>query len=178
MLATTDRPTSITIGNAAPPRFAQDQQTRTWVLSEHAPDSPSREQLLTYAQQRIASLTAATSPAVAVGWKPVHSAVATFAMSLLTVIINDGDLATPQVAPTPEGGLDIEWLVSGDSLELTVDLEDGVSISGLWDSGEHAFKPVDWEFEESVDTLVPALVAARTFLAKISTGIQQRFQIR
>ena len=178
MLTTLDRQTSITIDTAPPPRFAQDQQTLTWVLSERAPDSPSRQRLLTYAQQRIAALTAANAPTMSVGWRPVHPAVASFAMSLLNVIIDDGDLATPQVAPTPDGGLDIQWLVSGDALELSIDLEDGVSIVAQFDSGDYAFTPVDWDFDDAVDALVPALVTARTFLEKISTGIQHRIQFR
>ena len=157
MLTTLDRQTSITIDTAPPPRFAQDQQTRTWVLSERAPDSPSRQRLLTYAQQRIVALTAANAPTMSVGWRPVHPAVASFAMSLLNVIIDDGDLQTP-------GGADTRWWF-------------GYSVVGIWrcsrtvyrplktacrslpqfDSGDYAFTPVDWDFDDAVDALVPAL---------------------
>ncbi|KZS80333.1 hypothetical protein A4G29_11405 [Mycobacterium kansasii] len=99
-------------------------------------------------------------------------------MSLLNIVVASDGLATPQIAPTPDGGLDIQWLVSGDSLELTLDFEDCLSIVGRCDNGEYVFGPYEWDFQDDVDTLVPILVSAGRFLEKISTGIQHRLPIR
>lgn len=157
----------------------QDVATRRWVKQAWLPGAtPTRSQLLTYAQTRIVALTDTDAPGRTLGWTPVNSVAASFAMSLLNLIIADDDLATPQIAPTPDGGLDIQWLVSGDSLEITIDLEDGLSIVGRSDNGEYVFGPFEWDFNDDVDILVSILVSAGTFLEKISTGIQHRLPIR
>jgi hypothetical protein len=156
-----------------------DPATRRWVKQAWESEGTlTRAQLLTYAQTRIATLTGPDAPGCSLGWTPVHSAVASFAMWLLGVVVADDDLATPQVAPTPDGGLDIQWLVAGDSLEITIDLDDGVSLVGRLENGEYAFEPFDWDFDDDVNTLVPMLVSAGSFLEKISTGIQHRLPIR
>jgi hypothetical protein len=138
----------------------------------------TRSELLTYAQKRIAALTGPEAPGCAVGWKPVHSAVASFAMSVLNVVVTGDDLATPQVAPTQCGGLEIQWLVAGDSLEIAIDLDDCVSVVARRDNGENAFDPFDWDFDDDVDGLVQVLISAGSFLEKISTGIQHRLTVR
>lgn len=161
------------------PSVRQDAATRRWVKRAWLPEvTPSRSQLLTYAQTRIATLTDADAPGRSIGWAPVHSAIANLAMSLLNIVVASDGLATPQIAPTPDGGLDIQWLVSGDSLELTLDFEDCLSIVGRCDNGEYVFGPYEWDFQDDVDTLVPILVSAGRFLEKISTGIQHRLPIR
>lgn len=159
--------------------YVRDPATRRWVKQAWQPDvPPTRDELLTYAQTRIAALTAADAPRQALGWQPVHGVVASFAMALLNTVVDGDDRATPQVAPTPDGGLDIQWLVSGDSLEITVDLDDGISIVGRYDNGEYAFEPVDWTFDGDVKLLYEAALSAGRFLEKISTGIQRRVPIR
>lgn len=156
-----------------------DPATRRWVKRAWESEGTlTRAQLLTHAQTRLAELTGPDTPGCSVGWTPVHSAVATFAMSLLNVVVDDDDLATPQVAPTPDGGVEIQWLVAGDSLEITIDLDDSVSIVGRLDSGEYAFEPFDWDLEDDVKALIPMLVSAGSYLKKISTGIQHRMPIR
>jgi hypothetical protein len=148
------------------------------VAQSWTPDVPlTRAELLTHAQTRIAALTATDAPGRALGWEPVHGVIASFAMTLLNIVIIGDDLATPQVAPTQDGGLDIQWLVSGDSLEITLDLRDGVSIVGRYDNGEYAFEPFDWAIDDDVETLRIAARSAGGFLAKISTGIQHRLPI-
>jgi hypothetical protein len=98
-------------------------------------------------------------------------------MSLLNVLIGTDDIATPQIAPTPEGGINVEWLVSGDSLSVTTDL-DGVSIVAQFDNGAFAFEPYSWDFDGDVDELCQTLIPARQFLEKVSTGIQHRLPLR
>jgi hypothetical protein len=157
----------------------EDRATRRWVAKGWTADSPlTRSQLLTFAQNRIAELTGPEAPGRSLGWEPVHSVVASFAMTLLDMVVTGDDLATPQVAPTPDGGLEIQWLVSGDSLAIAIDLEDCVSIVARRDSGDHAFEPFDWDFDDDIETLIPAVVAAGRFLEKISTGIQHRLPVR
>jgi hypothetical protein len=155
----------------------RDPATRRWVQQSWVPERPpTRDQLLTYAQTRIAELSGADGPGCAAGWKPVEGPLASFAMALLGTVIDGDDLATPQVAPTPDGGLDIQWLVCGDSLEITFDYEEGVSIVGRYDHGEYAID-FDWGLNDDIDALYATTVAAGTFLAKISTGIQHRLPI-
>lgn len=159
--------------------YVRDPATQRWVKQAWQPEvPPTRDELLTYAQTRIAALTEADPSRDALGWQTVYGAVASFAMALLNTVVDGDDRATPQVAPTQDGGLDIQWLVSGDSLEITVDLNDGISIVGRYDSGEYAIGPVDWTFDEDVELLQAAALSAREFLGKISTGIQHRVPIR
>lgn len=159
--------------------YVDDPATQRWVKQAWQPEvPPTRDELLTYAQRRIAALTKADASRDALGWQPVSGAVASFAMALLNTVVDGDGRATPQVAPTKDGGLDIQWLVSGDSLEITVDLHDGISIVGRYDNGEYAISPVDWTFDEDAERLHVAVHSAREFLGKISTGIQHRVPIR
>lgn len=160
--------------------FEGDTQTRRWVARGWRPEDSdaSRSLLLTHAQVRIAQLTSAGAPGRDRGWLPVPTSVSTTVMALLDFLIKTDDLATPQIAPTPEGGLNVEWLVSGDSLSLTVDRE-GVSLIAEFDNGEFAFPPLSWDFQhDSSETLGRALASASLFLEKISTGIQHRLLTR
>lgn len=160
-----------------PDNSVRDPATRRWVQQAWMPGfTPTRDQLLTFAQTRIAELTATDAPRQAAGWQPVNGPLATFAIALLGIVINADDLATPQVAPTPDGGLDIQWLVCGDSLEITFDVNEGISIVGRYDNGNCAID-FDWGLDDDVEALREAIVAAGTFLGKISTGIQHRLPI-
>ena len=169
--------TAVLSRHERPDNSVRDPATRRWIQQAWMPEvTPTRDQLLTFAQTRIAELTAADAPTQAVGWKPVHGPLATFAIALLGTVINADDLATPQVAPTPDGGLDIQWLVCGDSLEITFDVNEGISIVGQYDNGNCAID-FDWDSGDDVEALYEATVAAGTFLRKISTGIQHRLPI-
>jgi hypothetical protein len=154
-----------------------DAQTREWVSRAWRPDEgAARSRILTHAQNRVAELTGPDAPGRDQGWRPVNSGVASFTMVLLDLLIHTNDLATPQIAPTPEGGLNVEWLVDGDSLSLTAD-DEGLSIVAERDNGEYAFPPYYWEADHGVDTMNTVIVSAARFLEKISTGIQHRLPI-
>lgn len=164
------------------PFVRDDDAHRRWLARAWQPDrSVTRAQLLTHAQNRIAELTNRDAPGRALGWQPVHRVVAQLAMSLLEALITGDDLATPQVAPTPEGGINIEWLVSGDALSVTVDLE-GLSIEAHLDNGEYAFAPRYWDYGANQEALIrelrQVLPIASRFLDKISTGIQHRLPLK
>lgn len=155
-----------------------DAQTRDWVSRAWRPDDgASRSRILTQAQNRVAELTGVEAPGRDQGWPPVSTGVASFMMVLLDVLIHTNDLATPQIAPTPEGGLNVEWLVDGDSLSLTAD-DEGLSIIAELDNGDYAFPPYHWEPDHGVSTMNSVLVGAARFLDKISTGIQYRLPTR
>jgi hypothetical protein len=173
MQATVDGPTSGTIANPASPRFAQDQQTRTWVLSgtEHA--SPLRDDVLNYAQRELASLRRLPR-----GWDggsgiPLRPGFANMALVLVGLVTADHGLATPQFSPLPDGGVGMTWLVGGDRLTINVDPW-GICIRGVWRSGLEAFV-----FEPEVGSfllseLEGAINEARGFLLKISTRVQHQ----
>jgi hypothetical protein len=173
MQTTADRPTSSTIGNPVTPRFAQDQETRTWVFSDSPPATPSRSDLLRYAQRELAALRRLPR-----GWDggkgiPLRPGFATLALFFVDHLTTDDGLATPQFSPLPDGGLYITWLVGGD--RLTIDLEPyGMSIRGVWREGHEAFS-----FEPDRATLLQselesAINEARSFLLKISTRVQHQ----
>lgn len=174
MQATADRPTSSTIGHPVTPRFAQDQQTRTWVLSGSSPATPSRADVLKYAQRELAALRRLSR-----GWDgasgiPLRPGLATLALSLVDLVTTGDGLATPQFSPLPDGGLYVTWLVGGD--RLTIDLDPhGMSVRGALRGGHEAF---DFEFKprgEFLSTeLEGAVNEARSFLLKISTRVQHQ----
>ena len=161
------------------PYIRQDAETRRWAAKAWQPEgSVTREQLLTFAQNRIAELTGPDGLAAPLGWEPVHNAIASFTMSVLAVLVSRDDVATPQVGPTPEGGINVEWLVSGDSLSVTADL-DGLSIVAQFESGDNFFQPYFWDYSDGeIANLKRVLTSAARFLEKISTGIQQRLPVR
>jgi hypothetical protein len=160
------------------PAQRDDAETRRWVARAWRPDdTATRSWLLTLAQNRVAEITGPDAPGSDEGWQPVHSVVASFTMTLLDILMHADDLATPQIAPTPEGGLNVEWLVGGDALSLTADLS-GLSIIAQRDNDEHAFPSFYWEFGDEIEPLKSALVIAAGFLEKISTGIQHRLPTR
>jgi hypothetical protein len=103
MPAIADRPTSITIDNPVTPRFAQDQQTRTWVFSAKPPVTPSRSEILRYAQRELAALRRLPR-----GWDggsgiALRPGLASLALLLVDQVTTDDGLATPQFSPLPDG---------------------------------------------------------------------------
>jgi len=160
------------------PRYGlgSDTQTLQWVRRSWRPENAiaSRGELLTHAQKRIAELLGREAPGRDQGWRPVTSRTASFAMALLDLLMHADDLATPQIAPTPEGGLSIEWLVDGDSLSVNID-DDGLTIVAELDNGEYALQPFTWEFSNEIDDRIRfAITSAAGYLSKISTGVQHR----
>ena len=168
-----DRPTSMTIGNPVAPRFAQDQQTRTWAFSESPPAAPSRSDILRYAQRELAGLRRLPR-----GWDggdgiPLRPEFASMALFLVDLVTTENGLATPQFSPLPDGGLYITWLVGGNRLTINLDPY-GISIRGVWRKGHEAFRfePDRAAFRQS--ELESAINEARGFLLKISTRVQHQ----
>jgi hypothetical protein len=173
MPATIDGPTSITIGNAAPPRFAQDLQTRTWVLGDDAPETPTRLDVMKYAQRELANLRRLPR-----GWDggrgvALRPELATLALVLVEAITVEDGLATPLVSPLSDGGLYITWLVGGDRLTMTVE-HDELDIRGVWREGHEAFRLDRRHGSYLPSELESALNDAQSFLLKISAQVQHQ----
>lgn len=175
MQVTADRPTSGTIGAPVTPRFVQDHQTRTWVLSGNPPATPSRADVLRYAQRELAGLRRLPK-----GWHggkgvALRPGLATLALLLVDLVTVGDGLATPQFSPLPNGGLYITWLVGGD--RLAIELEpDGMSVRGVLGGGSEAFNR-DFERNPRMflqSELEGAINEARSFLLKISTRVQHQ----
>jgi hypothetical protein len=164
--------TSITVAQPAIGGFAQDPQTRSWVL----PGSfePNPVQIMRYTQLEIAKLRRLPH-----GWDggrgvPFHPALANVAFNVVAALTTRSGLATPQFSPSPDGGLDIIWLVGGNRLTASLELEE-ISLVGTWADGQDAFPPFEhrW-FELQRQQFEAAIQDASTFLEKISTHIEHQ----
>lgn len=163
--------TSITFAQRVIGHFAQDPQTRSWVLSiGHR--GPTPEQIMRYSQFEIAKLLRLPH-----GWDggrgaPLQPALANVALSLVAALTTRGGLATPQFSPSPEGGLDIVWLVGGNRLTTSLDPE-GISLYAARADGQDAFPRFEcsW-FERRERQFEVAIKEAGVFLDEISTDIQ------
>ena len=173
MTAAIDRPRSITIGNTASPQFAQDPQTRTWVLSDEPPERPTRLDVLKYAQRELANLRRLPR-----GWDggrgvALRPELANIALVFVKAITTEDGLATPQFSPLTDGGLYVTWLVGGNRLTMTFD-QDALDFRGVWREGQEAFR-----FDRRHGTYLPselegALNDAQSFLLKISEQVQHQ----
>ncbi|MBS9532392.1 hypothetical protein KIH27_02175 [Mycobacterium sp. M1] len=165
----------ITMAARAVPVFTQDELVRRWVSGgEPHPPFPTRAEIIVYAQRQVVELTR-----IPYGWdggtgRPVDTTIANLAVSLIGAVTRSDGLATPQFSPLPDGGVSITWLVNGD--RLTIEFEDGeLMFRACWGDGKDAF---DYDFAPGDTTLSGRLEAAlddsRTFLEKISAGIQHQ----
>jgi hypothetical protein len=168
--------TSITIAHRAGGDFAQDPQTRSWILPSGIPE-PHPVQIIRYAQSEIARLRRLPH-----GWDggrgvPFHPALANVALNVVKALTTRGGLATPQFSPSPDGGLDIVWLVGGNRLTASLDLEE-ISLYGTRANDRDAFSRFEcrW-FELQAPELEVAIKEAGLFLDEISTGIAHQLPV-
>lgn len=168
--------TSITIAHRARGDFAQDPQTRSWILSPGVPE-PHPAQIIRYTQLEIARLRRLPH-----GWDggrgvPLHPALANVAFNVVRALTTRSGLATPQFSPSPDGGLDIIWLVGGNRLTASVDLEE-ISLYGTRADGRDAFPRFGcrW-FELQPPELEVAIKEAGRFLDEISTSIAHQLPV-
>jgi hypothetical protein len=173
MTAALERPRSITIGHPVSPQFSQDPQTRTWVLSDGPPATPTRLEVWKYAQRELANLRRLPR-----GWDggkglPLRPELADVALAFVKAVTAEDGLATPQFSPLAEGGLYVTWLVGGNRLTVTFE-QDALDIRGVWREGYDAFR-----FDRHHGTYLPselesALYDAQSFLLKISEQVQHQ----
>jgi hypothetical protein len=168
--------TSITVADRAVPRFTQDPQTRSWVLSGQRPLRPSRLEILRYTQREVANLRRLPRDWDGSGGAPLRGYLANVAISFIAALVTEDGLATPQFSPLPDGGLYVVWLVGGDRLTMSLDHEE-ISLHGTWADGQDAFR-----FEQRWGAFLPselevALNDATSFLEKISGRVQHQLMV-
>jgi hypothetical protein len=119
---------SATTGSLPPTIYtsADDAATRAW---ERGARVVSKEALLDEAREKLSRLLQ-----LPMGWDghmgQALAPIAAMAMNgVLTELVRDGG-PTPQLAPHPDGGIQVEWLVAGISLQIDVDTMGDVSVVG------------------------------------------------
>jgi hypothetical protein len=144
---------------------AQDAQTQSW---ERGVRQVSRAQLMDAARAKISRLLQLPP-----GWNSYRavSPTPTAGMVLNGILerLLFDDCATPQIAPLPDGGLEVEWLVAGNSVHADVGPDGVVYMDAHTPSGE------EWSGEFpywSTDDFL--LSQAETFLKKISRDVEIR----
>lgn len=146
---------------------------RWWV--PRGPGYVTRNDLLLFAQRRIAHLMNIPPNWDDEGGVPVTPAAAKMAVAVLQCLITADNLATPQIAPSGTGGLDIEWLVSGNHLSLSVAPDGNIVIWATKQGGTEVFS---FDSTNNPAYLVNyALKEADNFLSEISAGVRNRLAI-
>jgi hypothetical protein len=170
------RDTSITVPHRTAGDFAQDRQTRTWVLPPGIPE-PHPVQIVEYSQREIANLSRLPR-----GWDgadgiPLHPALVNAALNVIIKLTFRPGLATPQFSPSADGGLDIIWLVGGNRLTASLGLEQ-ISLYGTRVDHSDAFPRFEcrW-FELEIHELDVAMKEARIFLDEISEGVAHQLSV-
>lgn len=147
-----------------------DPQTQSW---DKGAQAISRLQLIGAARQKINRLLRLES-----GWdghraKPPTPIAGMVLNGVLERLLFD-DCATPQIAPLPDGGLEVDWLVGGNSVHVEASPEGEVFLdvhtaSGVEEaSGEFSY----WRIDNHL------LGLAETFLHKISQDVKTRLLAR
>lgn len=144
----------------------------------HGPGYVTKEELQQFAQRRIAE-----SMSLPTGWDddgglPVSARAAKLAMLMCLDLLVADNLATPQISPDGNGGIDIEWLVSRKHLSMSVSDDGALVIWGTREDGTEVFS-----FDSTEDPIERELIAltlkqAREFLREISAGVRNRLPIR
>lgn len=152
--------TTTTPGLNVVPDAASDPATVSWVNQ-----TQSRDAQLDEASSKISRLLRLPR-----GWDGHHGETPTVIAGLVAngfiaeLVIEGGP--TPQITPSPDGGIDIEWLVRGTSVNVSVDPEGyvdlGVDAEGdvLLESEFPYWAPDGWKLAE-----------ARRFLHKMSYDV-------
>jgi hypothetical protein len=163
--------TSITVAHRATGDFAQDQQTRTWVLPPGIPE-PHPVQIVEYA--KLSRLPHGWDGADGI---PLHPALVNAALNVIIKLTFRPGLATPQFSPSPDGGLDTIWLVGGNRLTASLNLEE-ISLHGTRTDHSDAFPRFEcrW-FELQTPELEVAIKEARIFLEEISAGVAHQLPV-
>jgi hypothetical protein len=104
------------------------------------------------------------------GWdggqaKPVLPTTAILAMQVLGLVVDDFTPA-PHVFPLPDGGIQLEWLINGDGLEIEISPNGELGALGIDAAG---LTRIDHEFRAGTDTL--ALKLTKSYLQTISKAL-------
>ena len=157
---------STTTAAAPGHRATRDPQARSWSRGTR---DIGREDLLEAAEAKIRRLVLLPQ-----GWDtynavPVAPFAAVVANGVLNRLVFD-DCPTPQIAPSPDGSVDIAWLVMGTSIEVQVDVDGGVTMWGQGPAGEELFASTFTVY--APDDF--ALDQARVYLDKMGDDVRLR----
>lgn len=108
---------------------------------------------------------------------PATPQAAKTALGLLQRLVSADNLATPQLAPTGTGGLDIEWLVSGNHLSLSVAADGSIVLWANASDGSEVFSFDSTEDPADYEHVSYVLKYAEHFLHEISAGVRNRIAI-
>jgi hypothetical protein len=155
-----------------------------WAVSDaddwgpHAPGYVSQQDLLSYVHRQLVQLMNLSHDWDDDGGLPVAAKPAQLSMEILTGLVVADNLATPQISPQGHGGVNIEWLVSGNHLSVSASEEGQLVMWGIRPDGSEVFS-----FDSAEDLVEPEVVAlimkqAREFLREISLGVRNRISIR
>ncbi|MDV8077568.1 hypothetical protein R4P47_13455 [Rhodococcus sp. IEGM 1370] len=111
------------------------------------------------------------------GGLPVAPSVAKLVLMLVDAFIFEDNLATPQLSPQRTGGVDVEWLIGGNHMSLSVSADGDIVAWALSPQGHELFS-----FDSDVDMFDAKGVArlineARRFLEEFSPKVQKRILI-
>jgi hypothetical protein len=137
----------------------------------------TRIELLLFAQRQVAHLMNLPRGWDDDGGLPATPQAAKMAIALLINLISGDNLATPQISPTGTGGLDIEWLVSGNHLSLSVAQDGNIVLWAVKPDGTELFSFDSTEDGGNIKNAAETLKRAETFLYEISAGIRNRIAI-
>jgi hypothetical protein len=111
------------------------------------------------------------------GGLPVSGKAAKLAMAVLTGMLSTDNLATPQISPQGRGGVDIEWLVSGNHLSVSASEDGRLIMWGTRADGSEVFSFDSAEDRVEAEVVSLVMKQAREFLREISTGVRNRLSI-
>lgn len=138
------------------------------------------QDMLKYAQTRVVRLTR-----LGQGWdgaeaKPVSKTIAAATVQILSRLLTFSNPATPQVTPEPDGGVTVEWLVSGDQIGFSM-RPTHLTVWGEYQDGGDMFPPFEatpGDIDTKMDALESTLAEASIYLQKLSGGVEHRITIR
>lgn len=150
------------------PSQSIDPAMGAWERGLSVDDVP-RELLLAHARSKVERLMN-----LSYGWdghrgSPVTPIAAMAANGVMLRLLFDG-AATPQVVPLPDGGLQVEWLVDGNSLVIHVDSAAEVTVLATAADGTEI---VDGDFLAARPDMF-TLDQAKRFLEKMSPHVRVR----
>jgi hypothetical protein len=127
----------------------------------------ARNELLERASARLAGLSAEAEGHRGAGSSPSLAYIASY--GLLFLLTTD-DAPTPQIAAVDDDGVEINWLVDGDWMQVDVDASGWISVFAGWSNSQV-------EIEAEFDAWLPdshVLHRARVFLEKLSENVRFR----
>jgi len=142
-------------------------------------ETTTKEALLQFAQREIVRAMRVHDNWDTYGGLPASSDAARLALALCVHLLSEDNLPTPQITPDGHGGIDIEWLVSGQYLSAAIARQNGGLL--IWATNADGSEAFSYEFANGPvnrDEVELALKESQAFLRTMSVGIRNRISIR